>query len=38
MCENELFQNLGTKTELHAKFRDKNNNLTEKKKDNFEDF
>ena len=32
MCKNELFKSLGTKNELHAKFRDENNSLTKKKK------
>ena len=31
MDEKQNFQNLETKTELHAKFRDGNNNLTKKK-------
>ena len=25
MCKNEFFQSLGSKNELHAKFRDENN-------------
>ena len=28
MCKNELLQSSGTKNELHAKFRNKNNSLT----------
>jgi hypothetical protein len=34
MRKNELFQNLGTKNKLHAKFKDENNSVTKKiKKD-----